>query len=278
MGTIDFEVEDFVGHITINNPEKRNAVDAGMIDQLHQIYDVIATSTDVRVAVISGAGGESFCAGGNIPDYVDKIVGPGGTGRRNVVPKPWRIAVPFIAAIEGYCVGGGFPLALCCDLRVASTTARIGASGLRRGVMNGAGVTTRMVRLVGLSNALESLLTSEYMSAEKAQSIGLVQRVVKPGRALDAAREWATDIAAFSPEAVAATKRVAYDSLDLEWDQALTWEDAVLANNYRSVDAQEGFSSFLERRPAVFGRNQGGAEALGLTELWPLPDPPAWRG
>ena len=277
MGSIDFEVTDFVGHITINNPDKRNAVDADMIVQLAATYDEIERRDDVRVVVISGAGNESFCAGGNIPDYVGKVVGIDATAKRNVLPKPWRMSTPFIAAIEGYCVGGGFPLALCCDLRVASTTAKIGASGLKRGVMNGAGVTTRMVRLLGVSNALESLLTSEYMDADKAYAIGLVQRVVAAGDALDAAMDWAGVISKFSPEAVAATKRVAYDSLDLTWDQALTWEDAVLANNYQTPDAEEGFTSFLDRRPPTFGRNTGGVEALGLTELWPTTDAPKWR-
>ncbi|MXP23462.1 enoyl-CoA hydratase [Gordonia sp. HNM0687] len=277
MASIDFEVKDFVGHITINNPEKRNAVDSAMAKELAAIYDDIDRRSDVRVVVLSGAGGKSFCAGGYIPDYVGKVVGPEGSGKRTVLPKPWRMSVPFIAAIEGYCVGGGFPLALTCDLRIASETAVMGPSGLKRGVINGASVITRMVRLVGLGNAMECLLTSEYMNAEKALQIGLVQRVVPQGEAVSTAVELAETIAQFSPDAVAATKRIAYDGIDLSWDESLDWEEAVLEENYRTPDAEEGYQSFLDRRPAVFGRNVGGPEALGLTKHWPNGDAPKWR-
>jgi enoyl-CoA hydratase/carnithine racemase len=277
MASVDFEVRDFVGHITINNPEKRNAVDSVMAGQLAATYDEVERRDDVRVVVISGAGGKSFCAGGNIPDYIGKVVGTGGSGQRTVLPKPWRLSTPVIAAIEGYAVGGGFPLALTCDLRVAGESAKLGASGLKRGVVNAAGVTTRMVRLVGISNAMEALLTSEYMDAAKAYRIGLVQRVVPDGQAVDAAMEWAATIAEFSPEAVAATKRLAYDGLDLSWDQSLAWEEDVLEENYRTPDAEEGYSAFLERRPPIYGRNHGGVEALGLSKHWPTPDVPQWR-
>lgn len=277
MGSVDFEVHDFVGHITINHPEKRNAVSSAMAGQLHDIYSEVQKRSDVRVAIISGAGDESFCAGGYIPEYVDKVVGTQGSGQRTVLPKPWRIAKPFIAAIEGYCVGGGIGLALSCDLRVAGDSAVIGASGLRRGLVNGATVTSRLVRVVGLGNAMEALLTSEYMSAEKAERIGLFQRVVPRGGARDAALEWAKTIAGFSPEAVAGTKRLAYDNIDLTWDEALAWEEAVTAANYRTPDAEEGYTSFLERREPVFGRNSAGHDALGLDANWPRQDVPEWR-
>ncbi|SHN39658.1 enoyl-CoA hydratase/isomerase family protein [Cryptosporangium aurantiacum] len=277
MASVDFQVADHVGHIIINNPEKRNAVTSTMAKQLEAIYDEIDVNRHIRAAVISGAGGESFSAGGYVPDYVETVVGAEGTGRRTVLPKPWRISTPFIAAIEGYCVGGGFALAVACDLRVASDTVRIGASGLKRGLVNGAGCTTRLVRIVGLGNALESLLTSEYMHADKAYRIGLVQRVVPAGQAVAAALELAAVIAQFSPEGVAATKRIAYDSIDLTWDEALEWEERITEEGYRTPDALEGFSAFAEKRPAVFGRNEGGPEALGLSAHWPTGDAPQWR-
>jgi enoyl-CoA hydratase/carnithine racemase len=94
MASVDFEVRDFVGHITINNPEKRNAVDSAMAGQLAAAYDEVERRDDVRVVVISGAGGKSFCAGGNIPDYIGKVVGTGGSGQRTVLPKPWRLSPP----------------------------------------------------------------------------------------------------------------------------------------------------------------------------------------
>lgn len=277
MPSIDFEVDDYVGQITINNPEKRNAVSSAMAKELAAVYDDIERRSDVRAVVIAGAGGESFCAGGYIPEYVGKVVGPEGTGKRTVLPKPWRLGVPVIAAIEGYCVGGGFPLALTCDIRVASETAVLGASGLKRGVVNGATATTKLVRMIGLGNALDILLTSEYVNAEKAYRVGLVQYLVGSGTALKTARELASTIAQFSPDAVSATKRIAYDGIDLTWDQSLEWEEAVTEENYRTPDAEEGYQSFLERRPAVFGQNPDGIAALGLDKHWPAADVPKWR-
>lgn len=278
MGTVDFEVKDHVGHVVLNHPEKRNAVDAGMATALADIYTEIVQSDEVRAVVMSGAGGKAFCAGGYIPSYVEKgVVGADGTGDRTELPKPWRIYKPFIAAIEGPAVGGGFGLALTCDIRIAATGSIIGPSGLKRGLLNGATQTSKLVRLVGLGNALEVLLTSKYMSAEDAYRIGLVQRLVEPGEAVGAALEMAATIASFSPEAVAATKRVAYDNLDLTWDEALAWEDEVTIENFKTPDALEGYASFMEGRPAVFGGNEGGVEALGLSSRWPRDNPPVWR-
>jgi enoyl-CoA hydratase/carnithine racemase len=276
MASVDYDVQDFIGQITINNPEKRNAVSTAMAKDLEAIYEEIEKS-DVRAVIITGAGTKSFCAGGYIPEYVDKVVGTEGSGKRTVLPKPWRMRMPFIAAIEGYCVGGGFVLALACDLRVASSAVSIGASGHKRGLVNGATATTRLVRLVGLGNAMEALLTSEYMDAEKAYRLGLVNRVTPPGETVATAWELARVIAEFSPQGVAATKRIAYDSLDLTWDQALEWEEAITEENYRTPDAEEGYTSFLERRPALFGRNGGTLEDLHLSEHWPLADTPRWR-
>jgi enoyl-CoA hydratase/carnithine racemase len=281
VGQIDFEVTGHVGHIVLNNPTKRNAVDADMIDSLHAVYDDIAKSREIRAVVISGQGQEAFCTGGYIPSYVHGgIVGEEGTGRRNVLPKPWRIYKPFIAAIEGYCVGGGFALALTCDLRVASSAIRIGASGLKRGVMNASGHTTRLVRLIGISSAIDLLLTSRYIDGDEAYRINLVQRLTEPGEAVPTALALAEALARFSPEAVAATKRIVYDNLDLTWDEALAWEEELTAENYRTPDAMEGYASFLERREAHFGQNNSseGPEMLGLTRHWPRADAPVWRG
>lgn len=278
MGSVHYECRDHIGRIVLDNPEKRNAVDAGMAARLGEIYEEIIKDDDVRVAIIRGEGDKAFCAGGYIPSYIENnVVGAEGTGQRTVLPKPWRIYKPFIAAIEGYCVGGGFGLALTCDLRVASRSSVLGPSGLKRGIVNGASQTSRLVRMVGLSNALEVLLTSKYMSAEDAHRIGLVQKLVGSGEVVDAAEEWAQTIAGFSPDAVQGTKRLAYDSMDLSWDQTLAWEDAVTIANYKTPDALEGYASFDEGRKAQFGGNAGGLEALELDSAWPEAQPAVWR-
>jgi enoyl-CoA hydratase/carnithine racemase len=278
MGSVHYECKDHIGRIVLDNPEKRNAVDAGMAATLADVYEEIIKSDDVRVVIIRGEGDKAFCAGGYIPSYIaNNVVGAEGTGERTVLPKPWRIYKPFIAAIEGYCVGGGFGLALTCDLRVASRNSILGPSGLKRGIVNGASQTSRLVRMVGLSNALEVLLLSKYMPAEDALRIGLVQKVVESGEVVDAAEEWARTIAGYSPDAVQATKRLAYDGLDLTWDQSLEWEDSVTIANYKTPDALEGYGSFMDGRSADFGGNTGGLEALELDSAWPETEPAVWR-
>ncbi|MDT3444676.1 MULTISPECIES: enoyl-CoA hydratase/isomerase family protein [unclassified Pseudofrankia] len=277
MGQIDYGVSDHVATIVINNPEKRNAVDPEMSTQLLDAYADVVSNDDVRVLVITGAGDKAFCAGGYIPDYVaDSVVGAGATKDRTALHKPWRFYKPVIAAIDGFAVGGGFSLALYCDIRVVSTSSRMGPSGLKRGVANGATQATRLSRLVGVGNAIEILLLSKYVDGAEAHRIGLAQRLTEPGGAMAEAMDIATTIASFSPGAVQATKRLAYDNLDLGWDEALEWEEAVTKRSFHTADALEGFASFDEKRPAVFGQERS-LHTLGLDEFWPGTQTPEWR-
>jgi enoyl-CoA hydratase/carnithine racemase len=255
MGQVHLDVADYIATIILDNPDKRNAVDAQMSEQLAHAYEEVRNRDDIRVAIITGAGEQAFCAGGYIPSYLEMgVVGEEGSGQRTPLPKPWRIWKPFIAAIRGACVGGGFGLALACDLRVAAEDVKLGPSGLRRGVIQGAQQTQRLVRLVGLSRALEVLLLSRYLNGREAYDLGIVQQVVPSEDVLVAAQNWATTIAGFSPWAVQTTKRLAYEGMDLPWDEALAWEEDLTVQSFSREDAREGFSSFVEHRPAQFGR------------------------
>jgi enoyl-CoA hydratase/carnithine racemase len=120
------------------------------------------------------------------------------------------------------------------------------------------------------------LLMSKFIDGSEAHRIGLAQRLVEPGRALAEAVEMASTIAKFSPDAVQGTKRLAYDNTDLTWDEALKWELEVSERSFRTDDALEGFASFVEKRPAVFGQHRA-LEKLGFDEYWPNDDPPTWR-
>jgi enoyl-CoA hydratase/carnithine racemase len=252
MGQIDFDVHDHIATIVLNNPSKRNAVDAPMRDGLTAAYEQIKVDDDIRVAVIRGAGDKAFSSGGYINGYQEaNAFGPDGNGPA-AIPRPWGIWKPFIAAIQGYAVGGGFALALACDLRVVGNSAMIGPSGLRRGTVQGAQQSQRLTRLIGVSKALELLLLSKYVSGREAADMGLAQLAVEDEHVLRHAMEWATTIASYSPWAVARTKELAYRGLHMSMDEAFAWEAEIAAEGYRRTDAVEGFDAFSQHRPPDF--------------------------
>jgi enoyl-CoA hydratase/carnithine racemase len=252
MGQIDLDVADHVATITLNNPSKRNAVDAPMREGLTAAYARIKDDDGIRVAIIRGAGDQAFSSGGYIDGYQEaNAFGPGGAGPAPI-PRPWPIWKPFIAAITGYAVGGGFALALACDLRVAGRKAVLGPSGLRRGVVQGAQQSQRLTRLIGASKALELLLLSRYVSGEEAAAIGLAQAVVDDDQVMTMATEWAQTIASYSPWAVARTKQLVYEGQHLPLAEAFAWEADVTAESYRRAEALEGFGAFGDGRAARF--------------------------
>lgn len=249
MGSIDVEVDDGVAVITLVNPERRNAVDAAMREGLTQAYERIEADDDIRVAIIRGAGDKAFCAGGDIAGYAkSNSFGPQGQGPP-AIPRPTSRHKPFIAAICGYAVGGGFALAVACDLRIVGRSARIGPSGLRRGAIQGAGQSQRLPRLIGASKALELLLLSDYVDAEDAVAMGLANTVVDDDQVFDQAIEWARTIASYSPWAVAQTKQLVWEAFDRPLDEGLGYEAEIALEGYRSPEAQAGFAAFLERKP-----------------------------
>ncbi|BEP13886.1 crotonase/enoyl-CoA hydratase family protein [Acidothermaceae bacterium B102] len=277
MAEIDYDVTDHVARVVINNPNKKNSLTLEMYRQLDDAYTDVVSNDDVRAVVITGAGLDSFSTGANISGYVaDGVLGKGASRQRQALPKPWRIYKPVIAAIEGWCVGGGFALAVACDLRVASTTSIFGQAGLRRGVVNGQQTATRLTRLLGVGDALDLLLLSKWIDGTEALRVGLTQRLTEPGGALAEATQMAQTIASFSPDAVQATKRLAYDNCDLPWDQALDWELEVSERSFRTADSLEGFTAFAEKRAPVFGQAKA-LDSLGFQEFWPNETVPEWR-
>jgi enoyl-CoA hydratase/carnithine racemase len=277
MPQIDYDVSDHVATIVINNPEKKNSVTLEMYTELDKAYADVVGNDDVRVVVITGAGDEAFSTGANITGYLaDGVLGGNAGKQRQPLPKPWRIQKPVIAAIEGYCVGGGFALAVACDLRVATTASTFGLSGLKRGVINGQQSATRLTRIVGMANALDLLLLSKYIDGAEAYRIGLAQRLVEPGGAMTEAMSMARAIASFSPDAVQGTKRLAFDNHDLPWDQALDWELEISERSFRTPDSLEGFRAFAEKRQPVFNQAPD-LDALGFDEFWPNDNAPEWR-
>jgi enoyl-CoA hydratase/carnithine racemase len=251
VGQVTFAVERHVAIVTLDNPQKHNAVDAPMREQLAAAYARIEHDDTIRVAIIHGAEGKSFCAGGSIEGYLEQnAFGPDGTGVPSI-PRPWPATKPFIAAINGYALGGGYALALSCDLRVMGRGARIGPSGLKRGAVQGAQTISRLTRLIGGSRAMQILLLSRELQGEEAAEFGLAE-VVDDDKVMDKAMEWANIIAEFSPWTVAMTKKLVLDAAHLSLEDSIAWESQISTEAYRRPDAAEGFLAFKERRKPEF--------------------------
>jgi len=210
--------------ITIDRPEVRNAVDGPTAAALADAFRAFAADDDASVGVLTGAGG-CFCAGADLTAMTRDAgnrVAPDGDGPMG--PSRMVLAKPVIAAVEGYAVAGGLELALWCDLRVAAHDAVFGVYCRRWGVPLIDGGTVRLPRLIGLSHALDLILTGRGVSGEEAQRMGLANRICEPGRALDDARALAHELARLPQACLRSDRRSAYEQHDLTLDEALARE------------------------------------------------------
>ncbi|CAM3501348.1 enoyl-CoA hydratase/isomerase family protein [Polaromonas hydrogenivorans] len=252
MGRIIFTIDGPVATIALDSPDNHNAVDAAMRQALTEAYETIDKDDSIRVGVIHGANGGSFCAGGSIDGYLQaQVFGPDAQPLPRI-PRPFPARKPYIAAMTGFALGGGFALALTCDLRVAGKGAQMGPTGLKLGAVQGAQTISRLTRLLGGSRALEVLLLSKQLTGEQAAEIGLVNAVTDDDKVLKQALEWARAIAEFSPWAVAMTKQLVYEGQHLSLEDAIAWEDQVATEGYKRPEALEGFTAFKERRHPKF--------------------------
>ncbi|HSW11738.1 MAG TPA: crotonase/enoyl-CoA hydratase family protein [Solimonas sp.] len=214
--------------VTINRPQARNAVDGVTAAQLAAAFRAFDEDAELKVAILSGAG-EHFCAGADL-----KAVAGGEAGRANRIategdgpmgPSRMQLSKPVIAAVSGYCVAGGIELALWCDLRVADQSAVFGVFCRRFGVPLIDGGTVRLPRAIGMSRALDMILTGRPVDAQEAWAFGLANRVVPRGQALAEAEKLALQIAAFPQQCMRGDRRSAYE----QWGMA---EDAAIANEF----------------------------------------------
>jgi enoyl-CoA hydratase len=250
-----YDVQDAVARITVNRPEKYNALNRGTITDLERAFDQIERDPEVRAAILTGAGEKAFVAGADINELADlKPIGAWEHARRGqrLYSRIENLSKPTIAAINGFALGGGLELAMACTLRVASETARLGQPEIKLGIIPGYGGTQRLPRLVGKGNALGMLLTGDPITAQEAYRIGLVQQVVAPAELLAAARHWAGRMLAHSPIAVSSCLATVNQGLEMPLEAALGLEATQFALTCATEDMREGTRAFLEKRKARF--------------------------
>jgi len=242
--TVHTEVAGAVFVVTIDRPERRNAVNRPTADALVAAFERFAADDALRVAILSGASG-TFCAGADLKAIAE------GTGNRVAVDGPGpmgptRMALekPVIAAIEGHAVAGGLELALWCDLRVAARDATLGVFCRRWGVPLIDGGTIRLPRLIGASHAADLILTGRAVAGEEALRIGLVNRLAEPGEALAAAKALAAELAALPPLCMRSDLRASREQWSLPLDAALVRETELGLATIGSGETQSGAARF----------------------------------
>jgi enoyl-CoA hydratase/carnithine racemase len=246
-----------VAHLELVSPPL-NLFTGELVLQLRDALRSLEAAADVRAVVVSGRGERAFSAGSHVGEFEDQS-GEAGRERHQLDQDVWRqlaeLPMPTIAAIEGHCLGGGLELALCCDIRVASETARLGLPEVRLAVIPGAGGTQRLPRVVGTTRAKELILTGRLLSAHEAEAIGLVNRVVPAGEAVAAADTLAAEIAARGPVAVREAKRLVDAALDRDIGAGLEAEFQASERIFATEDMVEGARAFFEKRdPKYTGR------------------------
>jgi E-phenylitaconyl-CoA hydratase len=252
---IDFTLSDGVAVVTINRPERLNAMDAEHYSALSQAWTKVRDNPDIRVAVVTGAGEKSFTVGADLKSF---LTAPPGlaemwlTQRDQLLNRGLEVWKPVIAAINGFCLGGGMTLLLGTDIRVAAEHATFGLSEVKRGVIAGNGGTQRIIKQLPHAIAMELLLTGDSIDAATALRWGLVNRVVPGAELMSAAMDFARRIAANAPLAVQAAKELALRSRDLDLASGLRLEQVINRMLQFTEDAQEGPAAFAQKRPATF--------------------------
>jgi enoyl-CoA hydratase len=243
-----------VALVTMSRPEKRNALDGQMRCAFLGVMDRIRRDTNTRAVVITGAGDKAFIAGADISEFEGRS--PVDQFRVMRLPTVFealeRFPKPVIAAVNGFCLGGGMELALACDIRLASANAKFGQPEVNLGIIPGGGGTQRLPRIVGLGHALRLILTGEMITAEDALRLGLVAEVTSPEALLDRAIALGELIASKSPVAIAAAKEATRAAMSLPLDEGLRLETALFQLCFSSEDKAEGVRAFLEKRAANF--------------------------
>ena len=252
--TLLLERRGKVAIITINRPDKRNALNIKTREEGAALIEELRTDDSVNVVVITGAGDKAFIAGADIGEFAGRSAQ---MQREVMVERSLFNAIdtfpkPVIAMVNGYCLGGGCEVALACDIRIASENASFGQPEINLGIMPGGGGTQRLTRLVGEGKAMEMILTGQIIDAKTAFDIGLVNHVVPPDQLEAKTMELANSIADKAPIAVRLAKEAVKIASRSNLDEGLRREVDLFALCFATEDKDEGVAAFLEKRKPVF--------------------------
>ena len=251
--TIIVEIEEHVALVRLNRPEALNALNAQLLAEVGQALSAFDADPKVRAVVLTGSE-KAFAAGADIREmagksFADMFVEDVFTPESEVI---LRCRKPVIAAVSGYCLGGGAELAMMCDIVIAAEGAKFGQPEINLGIIPGLGGTQRLTRAVGKAKAMDLCLTGRFMEAEEAERAGLVARVVPAADLLRVAREAARQIAAKSPLAVRAAKEAVNRSFETTLREGLLFERRLFDALFATEDQKEGMAAFLEKRAPQF--------------------------
>ena len=250
-----YEVRDGLAVVTVNRPDKLNALDRRTVEELDQAIADAAAQPEVLAVILTGAGPKSFVAGADINELARQtplggkdysLYGQGVLGRIESLGKVT------IAAVNGFALGGGCELALACNLRVASENARFGLPEVTLGIIPGFGGTQRLARLVGKGKALELILSGEMIDAKEAHRIGLLNRISPAGEAVSAAESLARTIMSRGPQAVRMAIEAVNEGLEMPIEEGLFLEATLFGLVTTTEDFKEGTRAFIEKRKADF--------------------------
>jgi len=252
---IDFDLSEGIATITINRPERRNALDAEHYHLLSEAWKRVRDDDEVRVAIITGAGDKAFCAGADIKSFVGREVALSElwlTQKDQILNRGLEVWKPVIAAVNGACVGGGATLMLATDIRISVEGVTFGLSEVKRGIIPANGGTQRILKQLPYAVGMKMLLTGEGIDAETAQRWGLINDIVKPEELMPTALAYARTIAANAPLAVQAAKELAVRSADMDLAVGLRMEQLVNRILHHSEDTALARAAFAEKRTPEF--------------------------
>jgi enoyl-CoA hydratase len=252
--TILVDADGGVAVVTVNRPDKRNALNSQVRSEVVAALDALRGDDSVRVVVFTGAGDKAFVAGADIGEFAQRTPleqREAMTGRR-VFDEIAAFPKPTVAMINGFCLGGGCEMALACDVRVASDAARLGQPEINLGIIPGGGGTQRLPRVVGTGQAMRLILSGEIVDAAEALRIGLVDVVHPAAELRERTLEFARGMAAKSPVALRMAKAAVRAAAEMPLAAGLAYETELFVTCFGSDDKREGVAAFLEKRPAEF--------------------------
>lgn len=248
------EKKDYIAILSFNKPKVLNALDSEVLNELNSAIEYIEDDEDIYVAIITGIG-KAFVAGADISEMKDMNAEQGrqfGSLGSKVFRKIELMKKPVIAAINGFALGGGCELSMCCDIRIASSNAKFGQPEVSLGIIPGFAGTQRLSRIVGMAKAKELIFTGNIIKAEEAYDIGLVNKVVESDSLMEEAMKMATKIVSNGQIAVKYSKIAINRGYEVDFEAGNEIETSLFGLSFATNDQKEGMAAFLERRKAKF--------------------------